>query len=399
MCRPGPHRYCYLLKFQEVISCLEKPGHLQKYIEQLKKAGEHSNAFLNLKNSMESLEIEKYLKTPKCIGQKNIMQTIFQYSDSKDCFENFRIVCKDWKNFVETAKFNKYFDSDILKLIDKCDGHLPLVYEKNLKLFKKLWFAFDSIPLEWQCYQYTNVLLENIGRLNEIQIYCDGEIWEKECGHEILKHCSETVEKMWLNDVFIPNVPFPKMNELIYSNTENLMLDSFQNIVQNMQNLELMMFSIHGNISDVEARELCHYIGQNYERNCMYFQSNCLRPDISNLLPLTIFINVGNLEHYIENAKYNYKIEYLHFEKIEGWDRYEKIFDQCVELKGIAFGFDPYTRTNLVKKNEPIWKQRLAYFASRNIEILHENEIRSNELQLKCAKRTGLKLRFHISEY
>ena len=52
----------------------------------------------------------------------------------------------------------------------------------------------------------------------------------------------------------------------------------------------------------------------------------------------------------------------------DGWDRYQEIFDQCINLKAIEFqgpkgkNFVTETLPNLSEVNQEIWKERICYF-------------------------------------
>ena len=84
------------------------------------------------------------------------------------------------------------------------------------------------------------------------------------------------------------------------------------------------------------------------------------------------------------------------------WNKYQEIFDQCINLKAIEFDkmestaeFVTETLPKLSEANQEIWKERISYFQARGIRITYKNEIRGNEnLKMKLAKEAGITWKF-----
>jgi len=96
-------------------------------------------------------------ETPRGIHQKTIIQHTLRFSDTGDCFQKFRLVCKSWKDAVETIRFNRmigdekmdeteaeigFFD-DLDEQI-KSQAMVPNInyFCKYLALFKKNFYTF-----------------------------------------------------------------------------------------------------------------------------------------------------------------------------------------------------------------------------------------------------------------
>merc|ERR1711959_278664 len=94
------------------MGCLEDPEKRNEYIARLKSAGPNSQSVLDLKNSMEGVNMNK---PPKHIFETTMLQHTFKHCDPLECFLQFRLVCKPWQNAVETIKFDRFNDPDILK--------------------------------------------------------------------------------------------------------------------------------------------------------------------------------------------------------------------------------------------------------------------------------------------
>jgi hypothetical protein len=118
-------------QFTNVLACLEDSTRRNEYIARLKSAGQNSQPVLDLKNSMEG--VNKH-KPPKNIFETTMLQHTFKFCDPLECFLEFRLVCKPWKNAVETIRFAQNNPGDALKAYST----LPNFLSKFLKVFKKL---------------------------------------------------------------------------------------------------------------------------------------------------------------------------------------------------------------------------------------------------------------------
>jgi hypothetical protein len=88
----------------------------------LNNVGEHSESGLHLKNI-------KVHRGPHLTLQTTILQHTFRFAEVEDCFQSFRMVCKTWKNSVETIKFNHMLGPKFF-----CDLYIRLQAHPNQAL-------------------------------------------------------------------------------------------------------------------------------------------------------------------------------------------------------------------------------------------------------------------------
>merc|ERR1711925_58495 len=110
----------------------------EEFILRLKNAGQNSSPVLHVQNAMVELKMNKALRG---IDEKTILQHTFKFTDSDECFQSFRLVCKSWKDAVETIKFNRTVPYNCFRNIyEIIKNGLPIspYFEKYLQCFKKL---------------------------------------------------------------------------------------------------------------------------------------------------------------------------------------------------------------------------------------------------------------------
>merc|ERR1712034_60837 len=110
----------------------------EEFILRLKNAGQNSSPVLHVQTAMVELKMNKALRG---IDEKTILQHTFKFTDPDECFQSFRLVCKSWKDAVETIKFNREVSIKVLHDIDEIiKNRLPIspFFEKYLQCFKKL---------------------------------------------------------------------------------------------------------------------------------------------------------------------------------------------------------------------------------------------------------------------
>jgi len=127
-----------IFKMDDIISILQNHHKMEQLILKLKTIGENSPQFQTFKTSIQSFHLNKPLKG---VHQKNILQHVFKYSDSRECFDSFRLVCKSWQNSVETIRFDAYPPNTIFQELSRHErnGHFPPFYGKYLKIFRMLY--------------------------------------------------------------------------------------------------------------------------------------------------------------------------------------------------------------------------------------------------------------------
>jgi len=111
------------------------------------------------------------------LTKKTILQHTLRFSDEDECFEKFRLVCKSWKDAVETIRFNRFVNYKFFYNLDeKITSHeiLPANYlSKYLKLFRKLCMSLDLENKN----KIFSLVLNNMKKLNEI--HADSDSVEK----------------------------------------------------------------------------------------------------------------------------------------------------------------------------------------------------------------------------
>ena len=115
-----------VFEFEKVLACLENPDKLKEFISRLKNAGKNSKPFFNVHNAMVELRMNR---SPRGIHQKTIIQHTLRFCDSWESFHEFRLVCKSWKDAVETIRFNRFVDDKFFRLCRE-EGVLPVGYGK-----------------------------------------------------------------------------------------------------------------------------------------------------------------------------------------------------------------------------------------------------------------------------
>jgi hypothetical protein len=85
-----------------IISILKIRDKRKDFILKLKNSGENSMECQYLRKSMTNY---KMTSPPRGIHQTTILKHTFQFSNTLECFQSFRYVCKSWKFSVETSKF------------------------------------------------------------------------------------------------------------------------------------------------------------------------------------------------------------------------------------------------------------------------------------------------------
>jgi hypothetical protein len=119
---------------QEILSFLTNEGKRNDLIYKLTHAGDSSEQMKAFKNIITSFNLHK---PPRGIQHTTLLQNTFRYCDPKECFTNFRLVCKSWQNAIETIRFDRCL------VISK-----PVYCPKYYKMFKKVKIIFTNSVLQ-----------------------------------------------------------------------------------------------------------------------------------------------------------------------------------------------------------------------------------------------------------
>jgi len=373
---------------------------------------------LHLQKSMTELKMHQ---EPRGIDQKTIIQHTLRFSDEDECFQKFRLVCKSWKNAVETIRFNRSVGKKFFYNLDQkitAQEILPTSYlSKYLKIFRKLAITV-TVDLKNKNKIFP-LVLNNMKKLNEITIYTDGkDLGQFACfAFQMLQNSNETLRTLRIPRFVIPDICFPKLTNLhLRIGDNNILLREFQNCfpkaLKNMENLK----TVHLELYELGFLPLCQHICENYSKHCISAsEEGCEVLNI--IMPAKIVERIYIWS--LENKKYASHLEYIHMYispkvnyPLNKWNRYQEIFDQCINLKAIEFetctvsidawktkgGDDLFTvLPTLSETNQKMWKERISYFQARGVHIANPNEIQKNEnLRIKLAKEAGVTWRFHF---
>jgi len=397
------------MNFEEVVACLKNTEKREEFILRLQNAGENSKPFLHVQSAMVELKMNK---APRGIDEKTILQHTLKFTDPDECFQSFRLVCKSWKDAVETIKFNRTVPSKIFINIDKIiKNGLPILpyFEKYLQCFKKLWAPMEILASE-NGHLITSLILNNMGKLNSIWFEATNLTLPETVNPfmlQMLKNSHETLQTTRISRFCIPDISFPKLKILEIVIGKDICLPEFKTyfplVLKNMERLQTVTLRLSG--SDYVG--VCKYIIKNYGKHCISATASSY--NILHIVPAKIVTGVLELEEDLQNAKYVSGLQYLHviIDSIGepmgyGWDKYQEILDQCLNLKAVEFTWfdENSSKTTLSQISEPyqnIWQERMSYFKARGIRIVDDGEIDENEhLQTKLAKQAGVTWKFHF---
>jgi hypothetical protein len=377
------------------------------------------------------MDLEQVITCPgnreKCaplrIFNKTILQHTLRFTEVDECFKSFRLVCKTWKEAVETIRFNRVVDNNFFiklyhTLANSIFYHrtrfLPAIttyHEKYLKSFRKLEVRVDIF---WELEPFIFELISNSAQnMNELHFFlCGSGVSERQKSF-IAKMLNNSAQILKVITVWtispILDISFSKLKILKLYICEDFIKPiefqtHFPELLQNMKNLETVKLRFHSKVPEV----ICQYIAQNYAEHCISTKNESDMLDHtkvkifeSSFLPLTSLKNkkyIGSLEYMSLVIKCEKPMDF-------GWDNYRDCFDQCTNLKAIELmpipTDDRETLTNILPNlqefDQEIWKERISYFKSRGIRLADRGEIDENEnLRVTLAKKVGISWKFHL---
>jgi hypothetical protein len=382
---------------------MENTEKREEFIARIKNADKQSKPFLNLQTAMTEVKMHK---TPRAIDQKIIIQHTLRFSEIEECFQNFRLVCKSWKDAVETIRINRNvrasFFYDLEEKIEEGIYLNTYYLGKYLKLFRKIYMPLNLENNN----KIFSLVLNNMKGLNKIFFVCGGVILGEEYDSfvfQMLQNSHETLRDLKLPKLVIPDIGFPHLTKLYLTIEEdNILLQDFQTnfpqALKNMENLEIIIMGLFPSWQSVGE-----YICENYSKQCISAHD----PEALDIMPVKLLEGIDDLRT-LENKKYISHMQCAHINiypdgsMSNGWDRYREIFDKCINLKEIelqGWNDNVVTETlpNMSDDDQEIWNERISYFQSRGIRITNPNEIQRNEnLRNKLAKEAGVTWRFHF---
>ena len=363
--------------------------------------------FLNIRDALVELKMNK---APRGIDDTTIMQHTFRYAQVKECFQQFRLVCKSWKHAIETMRFNRYLPKSWI-FFSKMN-QIPILYvQKYLRAFRKISFHMDELEEIGQ--HSLTVISDSVQKLNCAEFNYDDydEISQFNTSFitKILQNSKTTLQFANIPILSIlKGITFLKLRKLELIMSENFISsDEFvtyfpkilENNIGNLDVVDLFLFDGY--------HPVCEYIEQYYGKHCISGES---LEDVKNL-PLKIRKWVWNLEE-LQSQKYTTSLQYLHIlipstcmdmemESSVGWDTYQEIFDQFPNLKAIEIWYARNSKnfidvvSTFPPERQQRWHSRIAYFQKRGIHLAKRNEIYGNEnLKMQLAKEAGISWRF-----
>ena len=362
---------------------------------------------------MTELKMHQTRQTPRGIHQKTIIQHTLRFSDVDDCFQKFRLVCKTWKDAVETIRFNRtldegfFYDLDDKMTLEGMTLAKTNYFSKYLRLFKKI-----HIPLSLENQnEIFPLVLNNMKKLNEIMFFSENASLLKDFdsfAFQMLQNSHETLLVLSIPKFVIPDIDYPKLRKLdLWVGEDYILLQEFQTCfpqsLKNMENLEVITLCLYSCWESVGE-----YICENYSKHCISSSEN----ETVSVMPVKIFERIDHLWPDFANKKYvshDSHLQYAHAHIYNaknpmdnGWDRYQEFFDKWINLKAIELqgtNGDFFTEIlpMLSQGNQEIWKERISYFQKRGIRLAHKNEICDNEnLQKKLAKEARVRWGFNF---
>ena len=378
-------------------------------------AGPNSKPVLNVGDAMVELKMKQ---APRGIDEKTMLQHTFRFCEADECFQNFRLVSKSWKDAVETIRFNREVDPEFLVslLEQNPQGQIPVYYAKYLRAFRKLTIDTDSLyDNEEIAKKFYSFVLNSMEKLNEI-LFCCGNRGGSQLGIDfsvnMMKKSRETLKVVSGIEIFEPisRITFPVLNELEFSiGSHFISLNEFEThfptALENMNHLELVNI-----IGCTDGSVNFEHLAQKYAKHCISANGNS-NYDLLNFVEVKIMMVTGN--HQLLNLldkKYTPQVEYLHVwvdtkyhPMRDHWDRYREIFDQFTNLKAIEIK-DIRSNSSVVEsvqaltpEYQDIWQERISYFNARGIRLAKLGEIyRNQNLKIQLAKEAGISWCFHF---
>jgi hypothetical protein len=351
--------------------------------------GENSPQFQTFKTTLGSFQLNK---TPRGINQTNILQSVFKFCSSVECFQKFRLVSKSWQNAVETIRLDRSpsstLISELCQLVE-INESASAFFKKYLGIFRKVVLNFvrdfDSPNMDLA----THLVLTHMRKLNFVIITKSERPENFESFlFQFIQKSKSTLENLALyyvdEMISLPNVCLPNLNTLSMittylqdDKTEELhaLIKQFPIICENLKSFM---------ISDIlQAPPILNFLIENYSKHFIY------APEILVLDKIPLQISHLNLQN-LGVIRYSSQIQYLFLDVPNlmipsegGWDEYKQILTYFPNLKAIAFYlYDDREITNIemlihsipVNKRRK-WEERISFFKSKNLQILNEEQV------------------------
>jgi hypothetical protein len=244
-----------------VMNVFRNPDKLKDFLFRVEAAGHDSQLYKNLKSIVLSSGVNN---TSPLVTQTTILQHAFKFSDLIQCFGTFRLVCRDWKSAVETARYSNipvdnWNVRDICKILEKYTNeprwvhdddydmysrivqkpskNFPLVIQKALQSLKTIEMF---IPCSWS--EGRKLILENVQNLTYIKAKESGKTRygeeHEQFVRDLIQTSNNTLKGIYLPSFNLPDVSIPKLETFKFNRLEHDFETKFKTLVKNAPNLE-----------------------------------------------------------------------------------------------------------------------------------------------------------------
>jgi hypothetical protein len=361
------------------------------------------------------------------IDQINILQHIFKFVTPDDCFYSCRIVCKSWKHAVELIRFNSTIPIEKFRLMLLVFQHridrgsiIPLFFEKYFRCFKKVIVPMDVLKTH-NSQPLASLIVNNLVQLNHLFFEADGQTmpdFVDQFVHEIVKNSQSTLQFLGISKCLdISKFFFSKLETLHIDVGLNISCEEFEDFflqcVETMKQLQLVELTMFHNLTN----KFGEHISTNYAKHCIKASAGWPFDKYNETLdtiPVQILTNISNLNTNLKDKKYKRQLEYIHLEinvadiSSNGWEIYQEIFDNYVNLKAIEIHWKPgeiyyENRYNdgdeVLTMYSNIWKERLEYFKNRGILNLRGGILNNKKLEKQLAKKNDVLWKMNFVDF
>ena len=270
------------------------------------------------RESIDSLNVNYLNQQIRGIQQKDIIQSIFKFSDPEEVLANFNYVCKSWKCALDGLKFLEHND-----FITIDDFRFESIVLKNISKFESIALQFDYRDLDpREEEKYFSYILNNVRNIKALNFILDVDTWDEEPEEQIfilkiksffhsllenIKHSMKAISvKGIIPSISLPNVQIIDILEM-ESERELEEIDELFAIISEFTKLTCIQFDTNGNgCSD----ELHHILTENQLITKCAMSNNISDLEI---FPIRILQLIPEFEINFKNYQNYENIEYISF--------------------------------------------------------------------------------------
>jgi hypothetical protein len=335
-----------------------------------------------IKNTQNLLHLNFIPKNRRVLYQNDILQNIFRFHSLWRSFETFRLVCKSWKNAIETIKLDDQFDSNCFFSLK---NQFSPKFLQTFKHFRISHFHLKNASSEeWE--QHSEIILNNMHKLTKFTLWTLKEplpLNFQTFLFNFLQNSKNTLKEFGIesNSFIFPPIFFPNLEKIWIS------LRLFHDDVEKFKSLMENILKFCKNIKKItifdisKAPQLSQYIVENYSKHCISGTYQNLE-----FVPLKIATDHDCLlrrdqELEQNDCRYSSCIQYLRFwggvyhPDETKWQEFTTVCSYCPNLKFILDNrsnqlSEIEENKNLPNDKKNIWRQRILYLKSKGYTIL-----------------------------